>query len=276
MIFELKKLIRIPSRINYNRLKNYEMINKTLRIKHELEHGKILAQSNTELLWGWGTPAGQLRAKRRAKWIATGAHLKAGVQALEIGCGTGLFTEMFAETGANLVAIDISPDLLVKAKERNLPPDKVQFLEKRFEDCDITESYDAIIGSSILHHLDLEEALIKIYLLLKPSGIMSFAEPNMLNPQVFVMFKCRRWFPEISPDENALVRWKLAHLLKKVGFEKIEITPFDWLHPAVPKPLIPSIYNIGRGLEWIPGLREFSGSLYIKCCRPSQHLRQIT
>ena len=244
------------------------MTDKTLRSKHEIEHGKKLAQDDTELLWGWGTPAGRLRAKRRAELIATGAHLKAGVKVLEIGCGTGMFTEMFAETGADLVAVDISPDLLAKAKERNLSLDKVKFLEKRFEDCEVTEPYDAIIGSSILHHLELESALTKIYTLLKPGGIMSFAEPNMLNPQVFIMFKFRRWFPEISPDENAFVRWKLTKLLKKVGFEKIEITPFDWLHPSVPKPLIPLVRHIGKGLEWTPVLREFSGSLYIKCQRP--------
>ena len=244
------------------------MTDKILRSKHEIEHGKKLAQDDTELLWGWGTPAGRLRAKRRAKLIATGACLKTGTRTLEIGCGTCMFTEMFVETGANLEAVDISPDLLEKAKERNLPTDKVQFLEKRFEDCDIKEPYDAIIGSSILHHLDLEPALTKIYALLKPGGIMSFAEPNMLNPQVFVMFKFRRWFPEISPDENAFVRWKLAKMLKKVGFEKIEITSFDWLHPAVPKPMIPLVRSVGKGLEWTPGLREFSGSLYIKCQRP--------
>jgi 2-polyprenyl-3-methyl-5-hydroxy-6-metoxy-1,4-benzoquinol methylase len=77
------------------------MTDKTLRSKHEIEHGKMLAQGDTELLWGWGTPAGRLRAKRRAKLIATGAHLKAEVRALEMGCGTGMFTEMFAETAAN-------------------------------------------------------------------------------------------------------------------------------------------------------------------------------
>lgn len=168
------------------------MNNNTQRSQHEIEHGRKLAQDDTELLWGWGTPAGRLRAQRRANLIANGAHLQPGIQALEIGCGTGMFTEMFAETGANLVAVDISSDLLEKASKRNLPPDKVQFLERRFEDCEVEAPFDAVIGSSILHHLDLEAALTKIYVLLKPGGIMSFAEPNMLNPQVFIMFKFRR------------------------------------------------------------------------------------
>ncbi|NJO14809.1 MAG: hypothetical protein HC877_03400 [Thioploca sp.] len=82
------------------------MNNNTQRSQHEIEHGKKLAQDDTELLWGWGTPAGRLRAKRHAQLIATGACLGTGVQALEIECGMG----MFAETGAHLVAVDLSPE----------------------------------------------------------------------------------------------------------------------------------------------------------------------
>ncbi len=122
----------------------HEMIDKTQRAKREIEHGEMLAQDDTELLWGWRTSAGQLRAKRRAELIAAGANLGAETQALEIGCGTGMFTEMFAETGANIVAIDISPDLLEKASERNLPIEKVKFLEKRFENYDIKEAFEKI------------------------------------------------------------------------------------------------------------------------------------
>ncbi|MEJ2758879.1 MAG: hypothetical protein P8046_10405 [Anaerolineales bacterium] len=32
---------------------------------HEIAHGKLIAESTTELMWGWGTPAGKLRAQRR-------------------------------------------------------------------------------------------------------------------------------------------------------------------------------------------------------------------
>ncbi|MCK5716765.1 MAG: methyltransferase domain-containing protein [Thiomargarita sp.] len=245
------------------------MSNNASRAKHEIEHGKMLAQEDTERLWGWGTPAGRLRAQRRGTLIAAGACLKPGMRVLEIGCGTGLFTEMFAKTGAELVAVDISPELLEAAKKRHLPENQVKFLEKRFEDCDVEGPFDAIIGSSILHHLELESALSKIYSLLKPGGIMSFAEPNMLNPQVFIMFKFRRWFPEISPDENAFIRWRLAHSLEKTGFEIITLTPIDWLHPAVPKPLIPVIRSIGKLLELTPVLCEFSGSLCIQAHKPN-------
>jgi len=239
------------------------------RATHEIRHGELLAGQDTELIWGWGTPAGRLRARRRAELIGKGAKLGPGVLALEIGCGTGMFTEMFARTGARIIAVDISPDLLKKANARGLPEDRVRFLQRRFEDCDVEGPFDAVIGSSILHHLEPEPTYAKIYELLKPGGVMSFAEPNMLNPQVFMERKLRRLFPYVSPDETAFVSWKLRRALRQKGFVDVEITPYDWLHPSVPRPFIRLVSVVGRAFETIPLLRELAGSLYIRAVRPT-------
>jgi 2-polyprenyl-3-methyl-5-hydroxy-6-metoxy-1,4-benzoquinol methylase len=243
----------------------------TVHGNHEITHGLKLAKGYPELVWGWGTPAGRLRALRRAEIISSAANLRPGVRALEIGCGTGMFTEMFSRTGAELLAVDISPDLLERAQERDLPTDRVQFLEKRFEDCDVHGPFDAVIGSSILHHLDVVVTLGKIYSLLKPGGLMSFAEPNMLNPQIAAQ-KNIPWLKERlgdTPDETAFVRHRFRPLLYQAGFENIEITPFDWVHPATPPSLMRAVTRIGLILEKIPLVREFAGSLHIRCCRPS-------
>jgi 2-polyprenyl-3-methyl-5-hydroxy-6-metoxy-1,4-benzoquinol methylase len=242
-------------------------VNLSRRAQHEIVHGRLLAQGDPEVIWGWGTPAGRLRAQRRAALIAQGAELKPGVRALEIGCGTGLFTEMFAQTGAQLIAVDISKDLLARARLRNLPPDRVIFLEKRFEDCQVDGPFDAIIGSSILHHLDIQITLPKIYELLKPGGIICFAEPNMMNPQVYIerqFAHWKKWFWYVSEDETAFFRWQLAGLLSQAGFCEVEITPFDWLHPATPARFIRHIKTLGHLLECTPLIREFSGSLLIR------------
>src|ERR1700730_7439138 len=156
-----------------------------LRADREIKHGEWLAAHDTETVWGWGTPAGRIRARRRADLIIAGATLSPGKRVLEIGCGTGMFTEMFAATGATIIAVDISPELLTKARSRGLPPGQVTFCERRFEDCDVEGPFDSVIGSSVLHHLEIGSAIRRIKDLLKPGGKLSFAEPNMLNPQVF-------------------------------------------------------------------------------------------
>jgi 2-polyprenyl-3-methyl-5-hydroxy-6-metoxy-1,4-benzoquinol methylase len=242
----------------------------TARAEREIRHGQWLASQHTEEVWGWDTPAGRLRAKRRAELILSGAELTESSRVLEIGCGTGNFTEMFAATGARILGVDISPDLLQKARQRNLPSDRVSFCQKRFEDCDADGPFDAIIGSSVLHHLDIDLAIPRIKSLLKGGGTVSFAEPNMLNPQVFLerKFHHLRMFSYTSPDETAFVRWRLENQLRQAGFEDILIKPFDWLHPSTPKPMIGLVKGIGRMMEAVPIAREFSGSLYIRARLP--------
>jgi len=235
------------------------------RAEREIQHGRTLAEADPEQVWGWRTPAGAARARRRARLIAAGAGLRSGIRALEIGCGTGLFTEMFAGSGAEIVAVDISGILLEKARARRLPPERVRFLQKRFEECDLEGPFDAVIGSSILHHLDLDQALSRIHTLLRPGGFISFAEPNMLNPQIALQ-KNIPWLKRLlgdSPDETAFVRWPFLRSLLDAGFEEVVITPFDWLHPATPGWMIPVISRLGWCLERTPGLREFAGSLLI-------------
>ncbi|MFH1046054.1 MAG: class I SAM-dependent methyltransferase [Candidatus Omnitrophota bacterium] len=236
-----------------------------MRSKHEREFGAKIAAEDTERIWGWGTPAGKVRARRRARKIIAGARIVPEMQVLEIGCGTGIFTEFFAQTGAQIIAIDISPDLLEKAKRRGLPTGQVGFKEQNFQDIDVKVCFDAIIGSSVLHHLNLEKALKKMRELLKPGGVISFAEPNMLNPQVFLERKLRfmKIFSYVTPDETAFVRAKLARLLSNMGFVDVQIEPFGWLHPAIPTGLIDYVTKIERVLEKIPLMREFAGSLYI-------------
>jgi len=94
----------------------------------------------------------------------------------------------------------------------------------------------------------------------------------MLNPQVWV----ERNIPAVrerngaSPDETAIVRWKLSRDLSEIGFTDIQIRNTDWLHPATPAPLIPIIQNIGLLLEALPGIKEFTGSVLIKARKPEQ------
>ena len=65
------------------------------RADREIKHGEWLALHDTEAVWGWGTPARQLRAKRRSDSIVQGGRLGPGKRVLEIGCGTGNSSAFF-------------------------------------------------------------------------------------------------------------------------------------------------------------------------------------
>jgi ubiquinone/menaquinone biosynthesis C-methylase UbiE len=244
-------------------------MSKSSRAEHEIAHGRKLSEGGAEQIWGWGTPAGQVRFQRRAGWIIEHAGLRSGMQALEIGCGTGNFTGAFAFSGAEILALDISEDLLEKARARHLPG-SVRFVCQPFETLDMPAAFDAVIGSSVLHHLDIHSALAAIFRLLKPGGVMAFAEPNMLNPQIMIQ-KNIPWIKKRmgdSPDETAFFRGQMRTLLRKAGFEQIEVTPLDWLHPAIPPAAIGFFQKAGMVMEHIPLVRAFAGSLYLAARRP--------
>ena len=200
--------------------------------------------------------------------IAEGAGLRPGQRALELGCGTGMFTEHFARSGASLWAVDISPDLLERARERGLP-DHVTFVEGDIEQCGLPGPFDAVIGSSVLHHLNVGVALRRIFDLTRPGGVLCFAEPNYLNPQVYLERRFCYWrcFSYTEPHETAFVRWRLARELRRIGFVDVGIQPFDWLHPRTPRPMIGLVQRLGLVMEQVPGLREFSGSVLIRARR---------
>lgn len=231
----------------------------------EIEHGRSIAD-RAEQVWNWSSPAGRRRAERRAELIIAGAELTRDDTVLELGCGTGIFTERFAAVGCRVVAVDVSQDLLELAASRSIDG-AVVFRTDDAEQLSFGDGlFDAVVGSSVLHHLDLGRALGEIHRVLRPGGRIAFAEPNMLNPQIAaqrLVPAFRRWAGE-SPEETAFVRWPLKGQLAEAGFVGVGIEPFDFLHPATPPFMIGAVRAFGSALEQIPVVREIAGSLLIR------------
>jgi len=91
----------------------------------------------------------------------------------------------------------------------------------------------------------------------------------MLNPQIAI----QKNVPAVkrrlgdSPDESAFFRWPLRRQLERAGFARIQIRPFDFLHPQTPSRLIPLIRTAGDWCERIPLISEIAGSLYVKAVK---------
>jgi SAM-dependent methyltransferase len=218
------------------------------RIAQEIRHGRFLAQRGPGEIWNWESPAGNV---------------------LELGCGAGYFTQELARSGADVVAIDVSPELLEIARANCSVPNVQYQIENAYQLSYGEAVFDSVVGSSVLHHLEIEKALRDIYRVLKPAGTIYFTEPNMLNPQIAIQ-KNVPWIKRKlgdSPDETAFFRWPLRRLLEQTGYRDIRIDPFDFLHPKTPTPLINRISQLGRFLEKLPVISEFAGSLYIRAVK---------
>lgn len=233
------------------------------RINNEIKHGAYITGKGEEI-WNWSTPAGKIRWQRRCK-LFQALLGNNGAKVLEVGCGTGLFTQELAKTKNIISAIDISPDLIARARNRVKNGDVV-FSVVNAQQTNFPDGFfDFIVGSSVLHHLDAAEALKEFFRILRPGGRLMFTEPNMLNPQIAAQ-KNIPWLKRVagdSPDETAFFRWAITKKLKQLGFRQVKVRPFDFLHPAIPAPLIPLFKPLADVAEKIPLFKEIAGSLVI-------------
>jgi SAM-dependent methyltransferase len=240
------------------------------RLQREIAFHRSIAD-RAEVVWTWDTPAGRVRARRRAELFVERCALAPGKRALELGCGTGVFLSQVAPCGAHLHGLDLSQDLLAKARVQLTGAANVRL------DCGNAEqtpyrdgSFDAVYGSSVLHHLDLGRSLAEAFRVLRPGGLVTFAEPNALNPQVAVMFHVTALKPYfgVSPDEMAFSRFAARRALRRAGFVDVAVRPFDFVHPSVPAVAIGAVAAFGRFLEAVPVVSEIAGSLLITARKP--------
>lgn len=92
---------------------------------------------------------------------------------LDIGCGDGSLSSQFLGNGNNITLLDISSNMLDKAKQ-NIPIEllpSVRFINGDFLEHEFNETYDIIICVGVLAHVDsVYKTIEKISSLLKPGG----------------------------------------------------------------------------------------------------------
>jgi SAM-dependent methyltransferase len=238
------------------------------RYDEERRQGELIA-SGEEHVWGWSGPAGTLRAGRRARFLIEQAGLGPGVRCLEIGCGTGEFTTRLLESGCELVAIELSEVTAALARER--VGDRAEIVVGNVETGEGLEGreFDAIVGVSVLHHLELGKCFAHTFPHLRSGGRFAFSEPNLANPQVWAerriefVRKARR----VTRHETAFLAGDLRARFEAAGLVVELCRPFEFLHPATPGPLIGAVGAIERLAERTP-LRAIAGSIAVAGRRP--------
>ena len=81
--------------------------------------------------------------------------LVAGSRVLEVGCGTGKLTELLAERGLVVDAVDPGPNMIEAARRRVGDTDAVRFHLGRFEDVELPEdAFAALFSATAFHWVD--------------------------------------------------------------------------------------------------------------------------
>lgn len=242
------------------------------RRQREQRHFHAAVARGDAVYWADRSAAGRRRQEIRAALLQRSADLERvpAARLLDIGCGTGVYSRLLARhTRANVVGVDVTVSLLHTTQRAS--PANLRFAAADASELPFPgETFDAVVGNAVLHHLPLERSVPELIRVLKPGGRFCFAEPNLLNPHVFLERNIpwlRRWL-ENSPDEVAFIRWRLRSTLGAFGLVDVSIEPFDFLYPLTPRPLIRALEAAGSILERTPGLREIAGSLLILARKP--------
>lgn len=77
-----------------------------------------------------------------------------GKNVLEVGCGIGLMTKYLSKKSKTVTCIDLSPEMIARAKNYLSSDEKrnVSFINCFFQDFDIQEKFDTVICSLVLTH----------------------------------------------------------------------------------------------------------------------------
>lgn len=163
---------------------------------------------------------------------------------LEIGCGNGFLTFFLLKRSANITAVDVSSKAIEnmrgqfsgeidQGKLKLECGDLIEFMENS------NETFDAIVGSGIIHHIE-KESWDKFFSLsfdkLKPGGIFACGpEPNASGcyrlcwrwAKFFYKFFGMDYDWEVEKGTLDMIPKNLQSSLKRAGFQNPEVAPFQ-------------------------------------------------
>jgi 2-polyprenyl-3-methyl-5-hydroxy-6-metoxy-1,4-benzoquinol methylase len=110
-------------------------------------------------------------------------YIKPSDHILDLGCGSGIFSQYLAQKGSTVLGVDGSEKMIYLCKKSNTPPLpnlSYQLETLPFEDVFLeNHQFDVIISSSVIEYIEQDTLLLEqIYSLLKPQGITIISFPN--------------------------------------------------------------------------------------------------
>ena len=231
----------------------------------EMEHTR-------EAYWRRYPATSPTKLEWRALTTRHAFHVLPGERVLELGAGTGLWTEHLTKAlrgECPITAVVFDERFAHELAARDLPNVEVEHVQGRLEDLP-AESFDYVVGTAIICHDRYGENLRVLHRLLKPGGQLLFFEANFWNPQVLVksvVTPVGRWAGN-AECQIGMRRWKLLQEASRAGYVELEVIPYDILHPRAPAQLIPAIQSTAYLLERMPAVRDLCGTLYVWARKP--------
>jgi len=146
--------------------------------------------------------------------------LKRGARVADLGCGSGVFSELLQRAGYDCVGLDISPKLIALGRSKY---PNVEFLEGDVERLPFPgASLDGVLLSGIVHHLpDPSRCAAEVFRVLRPGGRFVAFDPNRLNPFMWLYRDRSSPFYSsvgVTENERPVLAHETAAVFRKAGF----------------------------------------------------------
>lgn len=144
---------------------------------------------------------------------------------VEFGCGTGWLSLMFAQSGYEVIGVDISPEAIALAEqareERGIA--HAAFRVGDYESIHIPEPADYVVFYDALHHAEVEEdALRTAHRILVPGGAAFCWEPGEGHAATPLAKELVR---DYGVHEKDMPPTHIFSIARRVGFRRHQVLP---------------------------------------------------
>lgn len=119
------------------------------------------------------------------EYLVRTASLPASSRIIDAGCGPGLVSEAFLKAGHSVLGIDLSSEMVNRAKRRCAPfGDRARFLEGSIYDQALNSHgpFDAAVSRYVVHHVEDPKAFLSRKLGLLRSGGTLIVSDHLTDP----------------------------------------------------------------------------------------------
>lgn len=168
---------------------------------------------------------------------------------LDLGCGSGVFTQLLWQRGFHCIGVDLSHALLQLGKKQH---HAISFLQGDAETLPFADnSVDCVMLSCLIHHLpDPTRCAREVYRILKPAGTFVAFDPNRLNPFMYLYRDHSSPFYSakgVTPNERPVMPQRVRQVFTQAGLTAhscfVEGLSFRYVASSSAKSFLP-IYNV--------------------------------
>jgi len=140
---------------------------------------------------------------------------------VDLGCGSGTFTNLLQQAGYACVGLDISGKLIEVGRRKHAD---LKLLQGDIEHLPFAPaSFDGVLLSGVIHHFpDASRCAAEVSRILRPQGRFMAFDPNRMNPFMWLYRDPASPFYSsvgVTANERPVLARQVAAIFERAGFE---------------------------------------------------------